>query len=142
MRVFKDLGMVEYLGSGVPRIVHTYSKNVFEFTSRFVRVSLPISLDALQLETENDSTHLGAQSEAQSERDTHGVNILKFLLKNDLSISEIREYLALESNSGALKRALKWLVVNKFIEYTIPEKPSSRLQRYRITKKGKQLLAD
>lgn len=27
-----------------------------------------------------------------------------------------------------------------FAEYTIPEKPKSRLQKYRLTEKGKQLI--
>lgn len=50
MRVFKDLKMVEYLGSGMPRILKAYPKESFEFSSNFIRMSLPISLAALELE--------------------------------------------------------------------------------------------
>ncbi len=50
MRIFKDLDMVEYLGSGMPRILKAYSKESFAFSSHFVRMTLPISMEALELE--------------------------------------------------------------------------------------------
>ena len=43
MRVFKDLGMVEQLGSGVPRILESYGKECFFFSDHFLRMSFPIS---------------------------------------------------------------------------------------------------
>jgi ATP-dependent DNA helicase RecG len=42
--------------------------------------------------------------------------------------------------SGQLNKVIRLLLANKIIEYTIPEKPNSRLQKYRLTKKGKELL--
>lgn len=42
MRVFKDLGMVEQLGSGVPRILESYGKECFFFSDHFLRMSFPI----------------------------------------------------------------------------------------------------
>lgn len=38
MRVFRDLDIVEQLGSGVPRILKIYSRDVFEIRKSFVRV--------------------------------------------------------------------------------------------------------
>ncbi|MEZ4998133.1 MAG: putative DNA binding domain-containing protein, partial [Bacteroidales bacterium] len=38
MRVFKDLGMVEQLGSGVPRILESYGKECFTFSDHFLRM--------------------------------------------------------------------------------------------------------
>lgn len=37
MRVFHDLDMVEQLGSGMRRILRTYSENSFSFTDNFMR---------------------------------------------------------------------------------------------------------
>ena len=40
MRVFRDLDIVEQLGSGVPRILKAYGKDVFEITDNYIRVVL------------------------------------------------------------------------------------------------------
>lgn len=42
MRVFKDLRFVEQLGSGVQRILSEYEKNVFKFSTHFLKVRFPI----------------------------------------------------------------------------------------------------
>ena len=52
MRVFKDLEMVEYLGSGMPRILKAYPREAYTFSSHFIRTTLPISPQALALERE------------------------------------------------------------------------------------------
>jgi predicted HTH transcriptional regulator len=38
MRIYKDLDMVEQLGSGVPRILRTYNKDSFVFMNNFMRM--------------------------------------------------------------------------------------------------------
>lgn len=43
MRVFRDLGIVEELGSGVPRILKAYGKDVFQINESFIRVTLPFA---------------------------------------------------------------------------------------------------
>ena len=42
MRIFKDLDMVEHLGSGIPRILRFYSKSCFLFSENFIRMSFPV----------------------------------------------------------------------------------------------------
>lgn len=39
MRVFKDLDLVEQLGTGIIRILKVYDKNVYEFSDNFIRVN-------------------------------------------------------------------------------------------------------
>jgi ATP-dependent DNA helicase RecG len=41
MRIFRDLDRVEYLGSGMPRILKAYSEKAFRFTENFTRMSFP-----------------------------------------------------------------------------------------------------
>lgn len=45
--------------------------------------------------------------------------------------------LGLKERSVSFKRTLKDLLEKGMIEYTFPEKPRSRLQKYRITEKGR-----
>ena len=42
MRIFKDLDLVEQMGTGVLRIVESYDTNVFKFFPNFIRVSIPL----------------------------------------------------------------------------------------------------
>ncbi len=52
MRVFRDMDMVEYLGSGMPRILKAYPREAYTFSSHFIRTTFPISAQALELEQE------------------------------------------------------------------------------------------
>ena len=45
MRVFKDLDMVEQLGSGVPRILESYSRDCFNFSQNFLKMAFPKESD-------------------------------------------------------------------------------------------------
>ena len=42
MRVFKDVKLVEQLGSGVQRILKEYDRSIFQFSPNFLKVSFPI----------------------------------------------------------------------------------------------------
>ena len=50
--------------------------------------------------------------------------------------------LGLKSKLGAFKRVLQTLIDDGVIEYTLPEKLNSHLQKYRLTNKGRTLLKD
>ena len=41
MRIYKDLDLVEQLGSGIPRILETYGKYCFHFSANFLRMVFP-----------------------------------------------------------------------------------------------------
>ena len=69
--------------------------------------------------------------------------VMKVLTTDDMSKSEIADALGLKSVSGALKRAIEALE-NKFhfIEKTVPDKPTSKKQKYRLTDVGKKFMED
>jgi predicted HTH transcriptional regulator len=79
-------------------------------------------------------TRTGAQSRAQS------IQALRTLSKGDKSAREVAEALSLRSKTGALKRTLNELFTGGLIGYALPEKPSSRLQRYRLIRAGLEYL--
>jgi predicted HTH transcriptional regulator len=57
MRVFRDVEMVESLGSGMPLVLETYSRDCFTFMQNFIRITIPFEKNSL-----ND-THSGTHEE-------------------------------------------------------------------------------
>ena len=57
MRVFKDVGLVEQLGSGMSRILHVYDRDIFDISDHFIKVVF--TFDQVQkyssLDTVNDT---------------------------------------------------------------------------------------
>ena len=52
-----------------------------------------------------------------------------------LSANELTARLGLKSKTGAFKRAIKELLDDGLIQYTLPDNIQSRLQKYRISEK-------
>lgn len=76
-------------------------------------------------------------------QDKHQVNlsgvqttILEALAGGELTRKEIFGAIGLAGDSRSAKRHIEPLLSCGFIEMTIPEKPNSRLQKYRLTAKG------
>ena len=44
MRIYRDLDIVESLGSGIPRILRAYGEGCFKFTDNFIRITFPASI--------------------------------------------------------------------------------------------------
>ncbi|OGG95496.1 MAG: transcriptional regulator [Candidatus Lambdaproteobacteria bacterium RIFOXYD2_FULL_50_16] len=67
MRVFKDLGFVEQLGSGMPRILKSYPRESFAITPNFIRAQFPIDPLALEIEHEqrNEEKNTGKNIEQE-----------------------------------------------------------------------------
>jgi DNA-binding PadR family transcriptional regulator len=83
-----------------------------------------------------DSTLIAAQQSGRvkGQVDAH---ILAVCLLAPLSSAEIATALGHKQLSGNLRKALPRLREAGLVEYTIPESPNSRLQKYRLTEKGK-----
>ena len=64
------------------------------------------------------------------------------LVERPLSRSAIADGLGHQSVSAGLKRIIRDLLIGGRIAYTIPGKPNSRLQRYRITPAGQSALEE
>ncbi len=91
MRVFRDLEMVEYLGSGMPRILKAYPRESFVFSGRFIRTVFPMNLDAVTMAKEEKETSGKASGKASGK--TSG-KIIELMRENvDVSIPEIAKKL-------------------------------------------------
>lgn len=115
MRVYRDVELVESLGSGIPRILRVYGEDSFKFTDNFIRITFPIS------GRDHASDHASAQ-----------VKKLLSVLSGEKGRSELQELLSINFRTDYLTPA----VYNGYIELTIPDKPNSQNQKYRLTAKG------
>lgn len=111
MRVFKDLGMVEYLGSGMPRILKAYSRDAYIFSSRFIRTVFPKDQEALAMEKEEfaeDGGSIGGSIGGSMEMTDRQAEILLMIKKNNMiSYRAIAE--AIGINDSAVKKHLNTL---------------------------------
>ncbi len=121
MRVYKDLGMVEQLGSGVPRILQAYNKDCFKFSENFLRMTFPAS--------EKLSMQVTPQVTPQVEE------LLKTFTKEHTR-QDLQDKLKLSDRENFRKNYLQSALDEELIELTIPEKPNSSKQKYRLTEKG------
>ena len=65
---------------------------------------------------------------------------LVLLVESELKRKEIADGVGMPSRSGYLSRLLAELVGDGLIERTIPDKPNSSQQRYRLTEKGRTVV--
>ncbi len=126
-RVFRELGLIEQWGSGIPVILE-------EAASLRFRVTLPLAQASPP--AQGQSRPRGAESRAESGAESLAEGglaemVLQALAVGPLSKSEIAHALGRDSVSGALNRTIRQLLDRDEICYTLPETPNSRLQKYR-----------
>ena len=81
------------------------------------------------------------ESQPESRPESLEIRIIRLLFHMPLSKAELSSSLGHKEISGQLNKIIRELLQNKTVEYTIPEKPNSRLQKYRLTEKGKAVIA-
>ena len=91
----------------------------------------------------HDEAHdeaLDAQTEAHEPLLKIERNLLLLSLSEPQSTPALLEGLGYDSRTGNFKRALAALLERGFLERTIPDKPRSKHQRYRLTSLGQERL--
>ena len=81
---------------------------------------------------------LGLESGLESRT---ALRILRALADGALSRSEIARVLGHIRVSGAVNRVVKELLEGAMIAYVLPDKPTSRLQKYRLTERGRAAIS-
>ena len=164
MRIYRDLDLVEHLGSGIPRILQAYSREQFNFMDNFLQVILPIDEDLQALMQQEETTmqvprkypastpqEAEKQDGYRKEQDTMQVpckyhastmqvrELLK-ILEGILYREEIQEKLGLKNRDYFRKNYLNPAIEEGLVALTIPDKPTSSKQQYFLTEKGKEVL--
>jgi ATP-dependent DNA helicase RecG len=147
---FREIHRADELGSGMRKMMR-YGKayggadpemvegDIFRIVIKvpeFDKTKGAISPDA------QDEIESRAQSWAQWEAQSgaHSAGIIRILGSGQMSAADLVSKLGLKSKTGALKRSLQELLDKGLVEYTIPDKPKSRLQKYQLAEKGRKLL--
>lgn len=99
----------------------------------FIEFTLSAIYDSIKHQVENQVKHQDEPAE---------IKILKALLTKPLSGRELFDLLGLSKNTRAVKRYITPLLLAGLIAMTIPDKPNSKMQKYRITELGKTTLEE
>lgn len=109
MRIFKDLKLVEQLGTGIIRILKSYDKDVYEISDNFIRVNFEYKTNCLSykivMDKSKNDKHL---SETQK-------SIIKLIEYNN-KITQLEMVKILGINKSTVTRNLKVLKQNNLIK--------------------------
>ena len=143
----KELDLTEGRSTGIPKILRAMKANgspAPEFESDEDRthflIRLPIHAGAETQGASLDQPRVqsGVQSRVQS--GVQSEQIMGALRESSRSMKELVNALGMRGRTGSLHRALRGLMEQGLLEYTLPGKPRSRLQRYQLTSQGLAVL--
>jgi ATP-dependent DNA helicase RecG len=81
------------------------------------------------------------ESQPESRPESLELRVLRLLGNGPLSKAKVSAGLGHKEISGQLNKTIRLLLADQNVELTIPDKPNSRLQKYRLTEKGLAMLA-
>jgi ATP-dependent DNA helicase RecG len=125
MRIFKDMELVEQLGSGIPRVLQSYGKDCFKFSDNYVRMSFPSEPIFEQV------------TEQVIEQVTEQVTKIIAVLEHEMTIKELMEKLQIKHRPTFLYNYIRPAIDFGLIEMTVPNKPNSKNQKYRLSNVGR-----
>ena len=141
-RIFRELDLIEQWGSGVRRIFKEAEEQnlpepqIVEIGMR-IRFIVPMAEPLPLKSPPKPSRHKpGVESGVESGGESDmAMRIIALLEKEPLAKSEIAIRLGKAKPSRYLNDLMRKLLQADRVEYTIPDKPNSRLQKYKLAKK-------
>lgn len=148
-QAFYDMGMIEQYGSGIKRVIDAcleagLPEPEFEnFSGGFQIMFKPTAQVTAQVKAHEgvQEVQVTPHEGTKSAPSRHQVEILHMCLKDSFLVDLMR-IVGRSDRTKFRNQLLNPLLESGLIEMTIPDKPTSRLQKYRLTEKGKQFLKD
>lgn len=149
--VFRELNLIEQWGSGVSRIFREAEKQglaepLIEEIGIHLRVTILLTnrISTGQWVVESkirpyEKHEAGLESKLES---ALAARVIMQLQDRSLGKAEIAKLLGHKSVSGALNSQIRNLLAQQIIEMTLPDKPNSRLQKYRISAQGHSFITE
>ena len=145
----KELEFTEGRSTGIPKIMEAMVKNgsppaEFEFDEdhSYFMVRLPAHPAAVEVTASTAGAGKAVFAPPVTPPVTPPVEKLLAALSSGESLggTEIRALLGLKDRTHVRQYYIEPALSAGLIEYTIPDKPNSRLQKYRLTEKGRQII--
>ena len=127
MRIYRDVELVESLGSGIPRILKAYGEDCFTFTDNFIRIIFPINSSVATIS--HASNHASNHASEQIKK-------LVLALEGEMGRMTLQDILSIKNRDYFRTEYLNSAINSGYIELTIPDKQNSKNQKYRLTAKG------
>ena len=132
IRVFKDVDLIENIGSGVLRILDSYDKSCFKFMEHFLRVSFKYKENPFEYEEKTDKKTTKKTDKKTTKKikvKPQEKDVLNFC-KDAKTLKEITTYFGFKDISTFKKNYINPLLEKGTLQLTIPEQPKNRNQKY------------
>lgn len=136
MRVFKDVQLVEHIGSGIPRILKKYDRSIFGFSTNFLRVTFPYPKSVIDqnAQTTESDTSSADRVPIGADKVPIGADGLPIINKQHLAIVEylrLRESItnSIVSELLGVKETRAKVILREMVELKLLEARGER--RYR-----------
>lgn len=132
IRVFKDVDLIENIGSGVLRILDAYDKSCFKFMDHFLRVSFKYKENPFEYDEKTDKKTTKKTDKKTTKKikvKPQEKDVLNFC-KDAKTLKEITTYFGFKDISTFKKNYINPLLEKGTLQLTIPEQPKNRNQKY------------
>lgn len=143
--VFHRAGLVERWGTGTSRVAVMCKEAgipapEFEEITGAAVVTFRVTVGSTARVAGRPESRAESRPESQPEPrpESLALRVLKCLATRPLGKAEVASLLRQRDVSGQLNKTVRELLRTGLIEYTLPDKPSSRLQKYRLTPLGRR----
>lgn len=138
--IFREAGLIEKYGSGIKRVLQAIQKvagkiPIFEYSGGFFKVTL-FPMGTLSEESNQDVDIPPHVTPHDPPHVTPHVERLLRICTEPTNREQLQIGLGVKDRKYFYKAYLKPALKSGFIEYTIPDKPNSKLQQYRLTELG------
>ena len=140
IRVFKDVDLIENIGSGVLRILDAYDKSCFKFMDHFLRVSFKYKENPFEYDEKTDKkTTKKTDKKTTKKTDKKTTKKIKVkpqekdvlnFCKDAKTLKEITTYFGFKDIATFKKNYINPLLEKGTLQLTIPEQPKNRNQKY------------
>ncbi len=127
MRIYRDVELVESLGSGIPRILRAYGEECFKFTDNFISITLPVSVYDEDYASDQPVVHQFSTSSPPV------LSLIKKATNEFLSVRQLADLCGLKDIRYFRKNYLNPALTDGAIERLYPQQPLHPKQKYRLT---------